>query len=269
MVRGGGVCQFPATGGEWGWGKRPRCMPEARALILGDGEGENSPKNTLHGGRWAAGEARQQSTGGAVEGGICRAREEQCVDVKLIDVESGLDGGWSELSAMGARGGESGRCRSASNPPRGAVALPASASLFDGDSWPHKGGLVTQGGSSPGTAAVERRRVWQQAERKQGRDDDGAKHDGSGFSFAVKCGGDKGGRWWRTRDCRPVRTAATSRQTMGGAAATAWRAGEAWPPGWALGRFDVGLGRTVKGGGPFNHFPKFQSFSNIQTLSNL
>jgi hypothetical protein len=45
-------------------------------------------------------------------------------------------------------------------------------------------------------------------------------------------------------------------------------------PWWALGqmasgRFDVGLGRTAKGVGPFNHFPKFQSVSNIQTLSNL
>jgi hypothetical protein len=40
-------------------------------------------------------------------------------------------------------------------------------------------------------------------------------------------------------------------------------------PWWALGRFDVGLGHTVKGVGPFNHFPKFQSVSNIQTLSNL
>jgi hypothetical protein len=40
MARGCGVGQFPVTGGEWGWGKRPRCMPEAWALILGDGEGE-------------------------------------------------------------------------------------------------------------------------------------------------------------------------------------------------------------------------------------
>jgi hypothetical protein len=34
-----------------------------------------------------------------VEGGICRAREEQCAGVKLIDVELGPDGGRSELSA--------------------------------------------------------------------------------------------------------------------------------------------------------------------------
>jgi hypothetical protein len=53
---------------------------------------------------------------------------------------------------------------------------------------------------------VERRRVWQQAEREQSRDDDGVKRDGSGFSFAMKCGGDKGGRWRRTWDCWPVRT---------------------------------------------------------------
>jgi hypothetical protein len=37
-------------------------------------------------------------------------------------------------------------------------------------------------------------------------------------------------------------------------------------PRWALGqtasgRFDMGLGCTVKGVGPFNPFPKFQSFS--------
>jgi hypothetical protein len=57
MARSGGVGQFPVTSGEWGWGKRSRCMPEAWAMILGDGEGENSPKNTLHGGGWAAGEA--------------------------------------------------------------------------------------------------------------------------------------------------------------------------------------------------------------------
>jgi hypothetical protein len=106
----------------------------------------------------------------------------------------------------GAPGGESGRRRSASDPPRGAVALPAGAASFDRDSWPHDGGLASQGGSSPGTAAVERCRVWQQTEREQGRDDDGAKRDRSGFSFAVKCGGDKGGRWRRTWDCRPVGT---------------------------------------------------------------
>jgi hypothetical protein len=101
MARGGGADQFPVTGGEWGWGKRPRCLPEARALILGDGEGENSLKNTLRGGGWAAGEAPQWSTGGAVEGGICRAKEEQCAGLKLVNVESGLDGGQSELSTMG------------------------------------------------------------------------------------------------------------------------------------------------------------------------
>jgi hypothetical protein len=40
MERGGGIGHFLATGGEWGWGKQPRCMPEARALILGDREGK-------------------------------------------------------------------------------------------------------------------------------------------------------------------------------------------------------------------------------------
>jgi hypothetical protein len=50
--------------------------------------------------------------------------------------------------------------------------------------------------------------------------------------------------------------------------------GEGDCPRWvlvpmALGRFDVGLGRTVKEVGLFNPFLKFQSFSNIQTLSNL
>jgi hypothetical protein len=45
-------------------------------------------------------------------------------------------------------------------------------------------------------------------------------------------------------------------------------------PWWALGqtalsRFDVGLGHTVKGVGPFSPFLKFQSFFNIHTLSNL
>jgi hypothetical protein len=86
MARGGGASQFQVIGDEWGWGKRPRCMPEARALILGDGEGENSLKNTLHGGRWVAGEARRWLTGGVVEGGVCQAREEQCVGVELIIV---------------------------------------------------------------------------------------------------------------------------------------------------------------------------------------
>jgi hypothetical protein len=90
MARGGGADQFPATVGEWGWGKRPRCMPEARALIWGHGEGKNSPKNTLHGG--GASEARRRSTGGAVEEGVYQAREEQCTGVKLIDVESGPNG---------------------------------------------------------------------------------------------------------------------------------------------------------------------------------
>jgi hypothetical protein len=101
MAWGGGADQFLATDGEWGWGKSPRCMPEARALILGDGEGGNSSKNTLHVDGWAADEARQRSTGGAVEGGVCRAGEEQCAGVKLVNVESGPDGGWSKLSAMG------------------------------------------------------------------------------------------------------------------------------------------------------------------------
>jgi hypothetical protein len=101
MARGGGTCQFLAIGGERGWGKRPRCMLEARALILGDGEGENSLKNTLHGGKWAVGEVQRRSIGGAVEGGICRAKEEQCAGVELVDVESGLDGGRSELFTMG------------------------------------------------------------------------------------------------------------------------------------------------------------------------
>jgi hypothetical protein len=101
MAWGGGAGQFPVTGGEWGWRKRPRCMPEGRALILGDGEGENSPKNTLHGGGWAALEAQRRLTRGAVEGGVCRAREEQCTGVKLVNVVSGPDGGWSELSATG------------------------------------------------------------------------------------------------------------------------------------------------------------------------
>jgi hypothetical protein len=36
-----------------------------------------------------------------VEGVICRAREEQCASVKLINVESGPDDGQSELSMMG------------------------------------------------------------------------------------------------------------------------------------------------------------------------
>jgi hypothetical protein len=70
-------------------------------LILGDGEGENSLKNTLHGGGRAGGEARRRSTRGAVEEGVCRAREEQCAGVKLVDVESGPDGGWSELRVPG------------------------------------------------------------------------------------------------------------------------------------------------------------------------
>jgi hypothetical protein len=35
---------------------------------------------------------------------------------------------------------------------------------------------AAQGGSSPGTAAVEWRRAWQQAEHEQGRDDDGVKY---------------------------------------------------------------------------------------------
>jgi hypothetical protein len=39
-------------------------------------------------------------------------------------------------------------------------------------------------------------------------------------------------------------------------------------PRWALGQFDMGLGRTVKGVGPFNPFPKFQSFSKIQIVSS-
>jgi hypothetical protein len=88
--------------------------------------------------------------------------------VELIDVASGPDGGWSELSVMGCRGGESRRHRSASVPPRGAMALPAGAASFDEDSWPHEGDLVAQGGSSPGTVAVERRIVLQQAEHEQG-----------------------------------------------------------------------------------------------------
>jgi hypothetical protein len=56
--------------------------------------------------------------------------------------------------------------RSALEPPRGAAALPMGAASFDGDSWPHEGGLAAQGGRSPGTAAVERRRVSQRAERE-------------------------------------------------------------------------------------------------------
>jgi hypothetical protein len=107
---------------------------------------------------------------------------------------------------QGTRGGESRWHRSASDPPRGVVALPTGVASFDGDYWPHEGGLVAQGGSLPGTAVAERRKVWQQVEREQGRDDDGAKSDGSGFSFAAKCGGVKGGRWWCTWDCRPVGT---------------------------------------------------------------
>jgi hypothetical protein len=71
-------------------------------------------------------------------------------------------------SRWGTRGGESEQRRLASDPPRGTAALPAGAALFDGDSWPHEGGLVAQGGSSLGTAAVERRSVCQQAEREQG-----------------------------------------------------------------------------------------------------
>jgi hypothetical protein len=95
----------------------------------------------------------------------------------------------------GACGEESRRHRSASDPPHGAAALPAGAASFDGESWPHEGGLVAQGRSSPGTAAAEWHRAWQQVERKQGRDDDGARRDESGFSFVAKCRGDKGGRW--------------------------------------------------------------------------
>jgi hypothetical protein len=107
----------------------------------------------------------------------------------------------------GARGGETGRHWSASDPPRGAVSLSTGAASFDRESCPHEGGLAAQGGSSPGTAATERRRAWQQAEREQGRDDDGVRCDRSGFSFAAMCGVDKGGRWRHTWDCRPVGTA--------------------------------------------------------------
>jgi hypothetical protein len=66
----------------------------------------------------------------------------------------------------GTCGREIGCRRSALEPPRGAAALPMGAASFDGDSWPHEGGLAAQGGRSPGTAAVERRRVWRRAERE-------------------------------------------------------------------------------------------------------
>jgi hypothetical protein len=72
--------------------------------------------------------------------------------------------GWWMEQATSA--GESGRRRPASGPPGGAAALPAGAASFDGDSWPHEGGLVAQGGSSPETVAAERRIVWRQAERE-------------------------------------------------------------------------------------------------------
>jgi hypothetical protein len=198
MARGGGTGQFSVTGGEWGWGKQPRCMPGVGTLILGDGEGENSPKNTLHGSGWAAGEARRRSTGGAVEGCVCRAKEKQCAGVKHIDVELGPYGGWSKLSAMG-RPWRAKRMASVS---------------FEHSSWrngsihgcsfvrrrflAHEGGLAAQGGSSLGTVAVEQCREWKQAEREQGRDNDGARCDRSGFSFAAKCGADKAGQWRRT-----------------------------------------------------------------------
>jgi hypothetical protein len=107
---------------------------------------------------------------------------------------------------QGARGGGSGQCRLALNPPRDALALAVGAALIDRDAWLHEGGMAAQGGNSPGKAAVERHGVWWQAERKQGRDNDGAKCDGSGFSFATKCGGDQGGLWRRTWDSRPVGT---------------------------------------------------------------
>jgi hypothetical protein len=68
----------------------------------------------------------------------------------------------------GTRGGESGWRRSALDPPRGAAALPMGAASFDGDSSPHEGGLAAQGGSSPGTAVAERRRLWR-ARRRGGQ----------------------------------------------------------------------------------------------------
>jgi hypothetical protein len=61
----------------------------------------------------------------------------------------------------GTHGGENGWHRSASDPPRGAAALPAGAASFDRESWPHEGSLVAQGGSSPGTVASKRSRAWQ------------------------------------------------------------------------------------------------------------
>jgi hypothetical protein len=74
-----------------------------------------------------------------VEGGVCRAREEQCTGVKLIDVESGPTVDGASYPRRGTHGGESGRRRSALDLPRGAAALPAGAASFDGDSWPHEG----------------------------------------------------------------------------------------------------------------------------------
>jgi hypothetical protein len=61
----------------------------------------------------------------------------------------------------------------------------------------------------------------------------------------------------------------TGRETVGGVVATAWHAGEAWPPRVGLGPVQRGAGVHNEGVGTFNPFPKFQSFSNIQTLSNL
>jgi hypothetical protein len=52
-------------------------------------------------------------------------------------------------------------------------------------------------------------------------------------------------------------------------AAMTWRAGEAWPLRVGLGPVQRGDGPHSEGVGPFNPFPKFQSFFNIQTLSNL